>query len=81
MGLLTCLIMNWKNTLMTEPEQRANSIYEKLGPIDGHIHILQLQYFCENMKHDLLIEYWSEVMVIFITIKSSSRESIRDWLA
>ena len=54
---------------------------ERLGPIDGHIHILQLQYFCENMKHDLLIDYWGEVMVIFITIKSSSSEDIRDWLA
>jgi hypothetical protein len=73
--------MDWSKTHMTEPEERAKSIYNSLGPIEGHIHILQLQWCSDEIKNKLLINYWMEVMGLFKEIKSKDDKSIRDWLA
>jgi hypothetical protein len=68
--------MNWKKTQMTEPQQRAQSIYDNMGKVEGNVHILQLQFFCDQLKHDLLIKYWKEVADHFATIKPTRK----DWL-
>ena len=47
-----------------------------MGKVDGNVHILQLQFFCDQLKHDLLIKYWKEVADHFATIKTTRK----DWL-
>ena len=49
--------MNWKKTQMTEPQQRAQSIYDNMGKVEGNVHILQLQFFCDQLnKRENLLE-------------------------
>ena len=72
--------MDWTKTQLTEPEQRAQSIYNNMGPIDGLIHILQLRYTCEEMPFETLIKYWKEVETVFRTIRGKKNINVRDWL-
>ena len=72
--------MDWTKTNLTEPELRAISIYNTLGPIDGHVHILQLRYFCEDTPFETLIKYWKEVEIVFKTIRKKENININDWL-
>ncbi len=72
--------MKCNKTHLTEPELRAISIYNNMGPIDGLIHILQLRYFCEEMPFEILTKYWKEVEVVFTTITEKENITTKDWL-
>ena len=62
--------MKWKKTQLTEPKERAASILENMGAEEGHVHILQLQYFCQNKEFSHLLEYWQIVETQFKKLKN-----------
>tara|TARA_R110001632_G_scaffold81966_4_gene182192 strand:- start:1187 stop:1408 length:222 start_codon:yes stop_codon:yes gene_type:complete len=66
--------MDWSETELTEPERRAHSIYVSMGPLDGHKHILQLQYFCDSKPFEILKKYWTEVEVEYLELMYPKNE-------
>jgi DNA-directed RNA polymerase subunit E'/Rpb7 len=58
---------------MTETINRGKYIYQRMGPIDGLIHIRQIIYLID--REEELNEYWVKVEQSFLSEKTKQNDN------